>query len=109
MYAEEVDWCYTMQRAGWEVWYQPEARILHHGGGSSRHRRTQREADLYRSRVRFFRKNYGNGSALALKSLMYVLTTVKFLVHGTLRVLSGNRKGRPVVSLSDLHTALRGV
>ena len=32
MYAEEVDWCMAMKRAGWQVWYQPEAQIIHHGG-----------------------------------------------------------------------------
>jgi hypothetical protein len=109
MYAEEVDWCYSMRRAGWQVWYQPAARIIHYGGGSSRNRRTQREADLYRSRVRFFRKHYGNVAAMALKTLIYSLTAIKVITHGTLRLLSGNRRGRVVVGLGDLMTALRNV
>lgn len=109
MYAEEVDWCYNMRRAGWQVWYQPEARIIHYGGGSSRNRRTQREADLYRSRVRFFRKNYGDTAAIALKMLIYILTAIKMITHGTLRLLSGNRRGRAVVGIGDLMVALRNV
>ncbi|NJN98102.1 MAG: glycosyltransferase family 2 protein [Anaerolineales bacterium] len=109
MYAEEVDWCYSMRRTGWQVWYQPAARIIHYGGGSSRNRRTQREADLYRSRVRFFRKHYGDAAALALKTLIYLLTAIKVITHGTLRLLSGNRRGRAVVGISDLMTALRNV
>lgn len=109
MYAEEVDWCYSMRRAGWQVWYQPAARIIHHGGGSSRNRRTQREADLYRSRVRFFRKHYGDTAAIALKLLIYILTAVKVITHGTLRLLSGNRRGRAVVGIGDLMAALRNV
>lgn len=109
MYAEEVDWCYSMRQAGWQVWYQPAARIIHYGGGSSRNRRTQREADLYRSRVRFFRKHYGNVAAMALKTLIYSLTAIKVITHGSLRLLSGNRRGRVVVGLGDLMTALRNV
>lgn len=109
MYAEEVDWCYSMRRTGWQVWYQPEARIIHYGGGSSRNRRTQREADLYRSRVRFFRKNYGDTAAIALKMLIYILTAIKMITHGTLRLLSGNRRGRAVVGIGDLMVALRNV
>ena len=29
MYAEEVDWCYSMAKHGWQVWYQPEAKVTH--------------------------------------------------------------------------------
>jgi GT2 family glycosyltransferase len=106
MYAEEVDWCYAMAQAGWEVWYQPEAEIIHLGGGSSRHRRPQREADLYCSRVRFFRKHYGEGAARLLGLLIYVLTAVKWASHGLLRAVSGGRYGRPVVSVGYLRAVL---
>jgi N-acetylglucosaminyl-diphospho-decaprenol L-rhamnosyltransferase len=109
MYAEEVDWCYAMQQAGWQVWYQPEARIIHLGGGSSRQRQTQREADLYRSRVRFFRKHYGATAAFGLKTLIYTLTIVKIAAHWTLRVVSRGRLGRAVVSVGDLIACLRHV
>ena len=109
MYAEEVDWCYAMKEAGWQVWYQPTARVIHHGGGSSRHRKPQREADLYRSRVRFFRKRYGDLAAEALKMLIYGLTAIKIIVHRVLRAISRGRRGRPVVGLSDLMTSLRDV
>ena len=109
MYAEEVDWCYKMKKAGWQVWYQPEARIIHHGGASSRDRRTQREVDLYRSRVRYFREHYGDRSARSLKMLIYVLTAIKIVVHGLLGLVSRGRCGRSVISLRSLHTELAEV
>jgi GT2 family glycosyltransferase len=109
MYAEEVDWCYSTREHGWQVWYQPQAKVIHLGGASSTGRRTHREADLYRSRIRFFRKHYGSRSAQLLKMQIYLLTAVKGLVHGTLRRLSGGRYGRPVVSLQYLATQLKEV
>ncbi|MCL4295959.1 MAG: glycosyltransferase family 2 protein [Anaerolineae bacterium] len=109
MYAEEVDWCYTMRQKGWQVWYQPAAKIVHLGGGSSQGRRTQREGDLYRSRVRFFRKHYGNLPAQLLKLQIYGLTVLKIAVHGLLRLISGGRRGRPVVSLKHLLVELKEV
>jgi GT2 family glycosyltransferase len=109
MYAEEVDWCYSMRRHGWQVWYQPEARVIHLGGASSAGRRTRREADLYRSRIRFFRKHYGGRSAQLLKTQIYLLTAIKGIFHGALRGLSGGRYGRPVVSLRYLATQLKEV
>ena len=35
MYTEEVDWCYTMAKHGWQVWYQPDEKVTHLGGASS--------------------------------------------------------------------------
>ncbi len=109
MYAEEVDWCFAMKQKGWQVWYQPESKVTHLGGGSSIGRRTRREADLYRSRVRFFRKHYGNFQAELLKWLIYGLTLTKIVVHGTLRLVTGGRYGRAVVSLSHLRSELSQV
>jgi GT2 family glycosyltransferase len=109
MYAEEVDWCYAMKQAGWQVWYEPNARVIHHGGGSSSHRKPQREADLYTSRVRFFRKYYGDAAAVALKALLYGLTACKIVIHRTLHLISQGRWGRPIVGMGDLITSLRQV
>ena len=107
MYSEEVDWCFRMARADWQVWYQPVARIIHHGGASSTGRRTGREADIYRSRIHFFRKNYGDGSARLLKGLIVLMTAVKIPAHALVRLFSGKKKGRPVVPMGDLINALR--
>jgi GT2 family glycosyltransferase len=35
MYGEDVEWCLRMRRYGWDVWFCPAARVLHHGGQSS--------------------------------------------------------------------------
>ena len=109
IYAEEVDLCYTLRANGWQVWYQPMARVIHLGGGSSRSRRLEREGDLYRSRVRFFRKRYGDRAAGLLKLQLYGFTAIKIAVHGLVRLLSGGRYGRSVVSLHHLATELREV
>lgn len=109
MYAEEVDWCYMMQEKGWQVWYQPAAHVTHVGGGSSGTRRTQREGDLYQSRVRFFRKHYGDTAAQLLKLQIYGFTAIKAAVHNLLRLTSGGRYGRQVIPLSYLSAKLRGV
>jgi GT2 family glycosyltransferase len=107
MYAEEVDWCYAMREKGWQVWYQPAAKVIHLGGGSSQSRRPQREGDLYRSRVRFFRKHYGDRAAKLLKLQIYSLTAIKIAIHGLLRLVSGGRYGRPVVPLHYLAMELK--
>jgi N-acetylglucosaminyl-diphospho-decaprenol L-rhamnosyltransferase len=58
MYAEEVDWCYRMRRAGWAIWQAPDACVTHVGGAATRQLPTRMFVALYKSRLRFFRKHY---------------------------------------------------
>lgn len=107
MYSEEVDWCYTIIQGGWEVWYQPAAAIIHLGGASSRNRPIGRETDLYRSRVRFFRKHYGAAAATSLIGLILTIAAIKGTVLRLARLLPHNRPGRPIVGLRALAKALQ--
>lgn len=109
MYSEEVDWCYSMFKAGWQVWYQPNAKIIHLGGASSQNRQTDREGDLYRSRVIFFRKHYGSIKVLILKWMIIVFVALKSIFHGILGLLSKGKMGRNVIPLRKLKDKLRGV
>ena len=34
MYAEDLEWCWRASRAGWELWYEPSATIVHLGNRS---------------------------------------------------------------------------
>jgi N-acetylglucosaminyl-diphospho-decaprenol L-rhamnosyltransferase len=63
MYAEEVDWCLRVRRAGWAIWQVPEARVTHVGGASTSQLRARMQVALYASRMRFFRTHYGERSA----------------------------------------------
>ena len=70
LYFEEVDYCRQAQRAGWEVWYVPGARVLHIAGqstGISSKPQTQRRRPAYwfESRRRYFLKNHGRTYAMA--------------------------------------------
>ena len=108
MYAEEVDWCYRFVQAGWEVWYLPQVTIVHVGGQSSKQRQGRMEAELYRSRIYFFRKHCGRFQAWFLRVLIISLTLPKVLVHGCLRFLTNGRYGRVVASWKELRRALKG-
>jgi len=58
MYAEEVDWCWRMQRAGWPFYCVPAARVIHHGGASAQQFRAQSFLNLWRSRKRLYDRFY---------------------------------------------------
>lgn len=109
MYAEDVDWCYRFYRAGWEVWYLPQAPIIHYGGQSTKKRQGRMEAELYRGRVYFFAKHYGRAATFGLKTLIYATTLPKILGHRLLRFVSRGRLGRNVTSWPELRQALNSV
>lgn len=107
MYAEELDLCRRLRNADWQVWYEPDAVVVHLGGGSARQLGTESEARHYRGRVRYYRLHHGEAAARWVRALILVATAVKIGVHALLRAASGGRRGRPVVSLRRLRADLR--
>ena len=70
MYSEEIDWCYRFRQQGWRILYNPDVVAVHLWGGSSQRVRQEMLIQLYRSKVRFFRKHYGPLSATLLKGII---------------------------------------
>jgi N-acetylglucosaminyl-diphospho-decaprenol L-rhamnosyltransferase len=86
MYSEEVDLCYRVARAGWQVRFTPEATIVHVGGASVNQMRAEMTAQLYRSRLRFYRQHY---SLRAMRLFKLILTY--FMLRNLIRDLVRQR------------------
>jgi GT2 family glycosyltransferase/glycosyltransferase involved in cell wall biosynthesis len=106
-YGEEMDLCYRLRAAGWEVWYEPAAEIFHHGAASSSRMHAVVEERLYRGRLQFFRNHYGAAATRALAAELCLFTPPKIALHAVLRGLSGGRVGRQVISPRALGAAVR--
>jgi GT2 family glycosyltransferase len=65
MYSEEVDWCWRIRAAGWAIWQEPAARVVHVGGAATRQFRWKMLVALYRSRARFAEARYAPANRLA--------------------------------------------
>jgi GT2 family glycosyltransferase len=72
MYTEEVDLCYRLTQAGWELWYAPQAQVIHYGEASSHQAAEAMYVQLYRSKVQFYRKHGGERRAGRFKRLVRV-------------------------------------
>ncbi len=92
MYTEEVDLCYRLKRAGWGVFWVPGARVLHHGGQSTRQVSAEMFLRLYESKIRFFRKHHGESGALAYKAVL-ILASVPRVLLAPLQGLVRRREG----------------
>jgi len=69
MYFEDNDWCRRMRRAGWEVWYNPHAKVLHVGGASLAQNPRARGL-YYDSLAYFYRKHYGRLAGAAMQAIV---------------------------------------
>ncbi|MDE3076871.1 MAG: glycosyltransferase family 2 protein [Chloroflexota bacterium] len=78
MYSEEMDLCYRIKEAGYQVWYLPQAEVIHHEAASSSQDLFRQNVNFHQSRYRFFRKHHGRIGALALR--WFTFLTYLFLL-----------------------------
>jgi GT2 family glycosyltransferase len=58
MLFEEVDWCYRIKQAGWQIWFTPAAHVTHHYGQSIKQVKVKMILSSHRGLYRFWRKHY---------------------------------------------------
>jgi len=70
MLFEEVDWCYRAKKAGWEIWFTPAAKVVHHYGQSIKQVKVRMILSSHRGLYRFWFKHY-RGSRWWLDGIAY--------------------------------------
>ena len=77
MYCEDSDWCLRFRRAGWELHYVPQARMLHHHGASSKSTRGEMLASYNLAAARYFRLHGGALEGLLARWLGLLGTSLR--------------------------------
>jgi N-acetylglucosaminyl-diphospho-decaprenol L-rhamnosyltransferase len=79
MYAEDMDLCVKVARAGHVILFVPEAEIVHHGGGSSSRRQESHFSSIVtrESLMHFFTLHRGRGYARAWRVFMALVCGVR--------------------------------
>lgn len=108
MYSEEVDWCRRFWGAGWQVWYLPDADVVHVGSASSRND-TRRRLALYRSRLGFRRRVAGPLASAMLWFLILLGLTARIVARAPVQLLTRQPVGRqtPASDIALLAALLR--
>lgn len=58
IYCEEIDWCMRIKAAGWEIFCQPRAQVVHYGAQATQRNWGPNFVELHRSRYRLYEKHY---------------------------------------------------
>ena len=107
LYGEEVDLCYRLWKAGWEVHYTPAATVEHLGGGSTAAARREVEVRRVDSARRFYRRHYPPVRATLLDLLIRIAMRLRW-VRDSLRLRLARDDGRRRRLAEDL-AVWRGV
>ncbi len=87
LYSEEIDWCYRIKQAGWEVCHLPQMVVTHHTSDSYG---PDLMAQLSYAKVLFARKHYGRTSQVAIRGAL----VLRHLMRAAgARVLAARRVG----------------
>jgi GT2 family glycosyltransferase len=70
MYFEEVDLCYRLAAAGWQVHFAPVTTLVHIGEASTNQHRTDMAVQLLASTFRFYQRHYSGIRFVALGMLL---------------------------------------
>jgi GT2 family glycosyltransferase len=84
MLFEEVDWCYRIKQAGWQIWFTPSAKVVHHYGQSIKQVKARMIISSHKGMYRFWRKHHAGHAwwmwPFAYCALM-ILAGVRILSH----------------------------
>ena len=77
MYSEEIDWCRRIKEHGWQIYYVPQAQIVHYWRGSSSQNRDRMKVELYKSKFLYFRKHNGRMAETVLRATVLITSLLK--------------------------------
>lgn len=80
-FQEDSDFCLRARRSGWEIYYIPDARIIHYGslGGSHVHQ-SRSIYEWHKSYFLFYRKNYAGDYFFLFNWLYYAAMLFKLVL-----------------------------
>lgn len=115
IYYEETDLCLRAKKAGWKVYFIPDAEVMHIGGASSKTRKdktfdsaaSQVLSFRMRSEWLYYRKNYGIATMLASAGIELLWFSMRYLKN--LLIPSGDAARKKEMARSTMSQVTRSV
>lgn len=94
LYFEEVDLCYRLATAGWQVHFSPDASVVHVGRASTSQRRSNMHAQFFAGMAHFYRRHYPQRKVIELMVVVKSLMLVKWIRDAVRLRLTGDVRQR---------------
>jgi GT2 family glycosyltransferase len=110
MYYEEVDLCYRLAQAGWQVHFAPVTDVVHVGGASTRQLRGEMAVCFFTSLQHFYARHYSHRRQLQLPAVVACIATARLARDGVLSQVTRDpvRKAELTADLVAWVRLLRG-
>lgn len=79
MYFEEVDLCYRLAAAGWQVHFSPVASVVHMGSASTNQQHANMHVQFFASMEKFYRQHYPGRKFIELMVVVKSIMLVKWI------------------------------
>ena len=99
---EETDWCLAMKKAGFRIFFIPQARIYHLQGQTAKKNLAASRVEYWRSRYIFFRKRYSTLSNVILYAGLLLRLLVSIALQIPACALSAKTRTKLSVNLNLL-------
>lgn len=104
MYGEDIDLCYRIKKAGWQIFYTPRTKAIHYKGESSKRSELSYIANFYSAMLIFINKHFPT----RYSGLVKLLITVGIVIRAWFAYLSRLFKtiAAPLLDLVLVMTAI---
>jgi GT2 family glycosyltransferase len=108
MFGEDIDWCWRIKQAGWQVFYNPQAVIYHSHGASSRLRPIGATFDLHKGMEVFYRKHLAKKYWPIFNQLVYMAIWLRALLFVMVNLIKAqmSNKGKMVLKEKQIDKPL---
>jgi GT2 family glycosyltransferase len=104
VYTEEVDLCYRLHQAGWQLVWVPRSRVTHYGGQSTQQVAQSMFISLYKTKTQYFRKHQGRGAAFAYRMILLFASLLRLAGSaGLWLVPAAKREKQRQIAANYLH------
>jgi len=93
MYGEDIDWCYRLKQAGWQIYY-PKTSIIHYKGAGKKYKPPRIVYEFHRAMILFHRKHYHKNYSWIVNFTIYAGIWLKLWLALTINVWRGVCKER---------------
>jgi GT2 family glycosyltransferase len=94
LYSEDLDWCWRVREAGWEIVLDPTIPVLHEGGASSGAPSDWRARIAMAGVAYVVRKHRGAAHFGVFATVKAVLLGLRWLLQGAAGLLTGSERRR---------------
>lgn len=82
MFYNDVDFCYRLKHAGWQIYYLPKSAVIHERGASTKRVRTKMIFSMHKSLYHYFEKHDKRKSFKLIRLILYPLLILTAVIRG---------------------------